>query len=213
MKKTRLITSLALIALMVSLFTMPAFAAPNLPADSDVSYWDIRGESTQTTTGNGPDDADLIPVYGYVGETTTLEDTDPEDESVEPTPVENEINVSVPIKIIWAAFESDGGTITAPNYHIRNNSLTKQVKVELTSFTADSSDDNTTVDSDLELILKSNGADINLLDFVGTPVLENALPSTTNWDFTLGGTYSGEFGATAYQPSYMMVLTFTKVGA
>jgi hypothetical protein len=211
MKKARLLMSLALIALMVGLFTMPAFAAPNLPADNDVVYWDIRGDSSQDSTGNGPDGTDLIPVYGYIGETTTLTDTDPDDPEVGPTPVENEINVSVPIKIIWAAFETDGGDITAPNYHIRNNSMTESVSIDLMSFSKNDTADNNAVDSDVTLALLEGQSTLlsDVLTLSGQPTIVTNLAVGTQWDFTLGGRYEGSF-ATAYNPSYLMYLKFYK---
>jgi hypothetical protein len=49
------------------------------------------------------------------------------------------INVSVPVKLIFAAFEPDGGVITAPDYHLTNNGET-QVKVSITGFAPDTGD-------------------------------------------------------------------------
>jgi hypothetical protein len=45
------------------------------------------------------------------------------------------IDVSVPTKLIFAAFEPDKGVITAPNYEIINNSADTPVNVSITGLT------------------------------------------------------------------------------
>ena len=123
--------------------------------------------------------------------------------------------MSVPVKIIWAAFESDAGAISAPNYKIINNSAANDVDVTLTSFSGSSTNtDNAIVDPNLVLnltgsemagnVVTGNGATATYLTI---PASKGTLNSRSEWTFSLGGMWSGGF-TTAYTPTYEMVLTF-----
>jgi hypothetical protein len=63
---------------------------------------------------------------------------------------DDEINVSVPIKLLFAAFESGEGTVTSPNYQIINNG-NSAIKVSVTGISID----------------PGNGAGLNLVDTEG----------------------------------------------
>jgi hypothetical protein len=206
----------------------PAFAAGELPDPSEIDYTEIQGDSPQDTGTHNE-----IPVYGYIGEDAELEDPDKEDPDVPPTPHPYAINVSVPTKVIWAAFEADAGDITAPAYKIYNNgkAATQSVDVELTSFTAKPGNpDNTDVDKFLSLDIESadlhDSGKIAVVTSDGTTASypastvalgttgEDELAEDDAWDFTLGGGYdhdhvSNTIGFTTPKaPSYDMVLTF-----
>ncbi|MCL2332007.1 MAG: hypothetical protein FWC54_00775 [Actinomycetia bacterium] len=190
-------TTLATMMLLSSV-AAPAFAAGGSIAPS-TSYTDIQGDSAQNA---------VIPVYGYVGEDAAITDTDPGNPATPPTVTPYEINVSVPVKIIWAAFQTGGGVVTAPNYSIKNNSANNDLDVTLTSFTARSSSANTAVDSNLVLnIVGTQMAQTDVVGYTGSTPYSAVLGKSATWNFTLGGMYSGAYGAD-YNPAYDMTLTF-----
>ena len=131
----KLIAILAVVAIAASL-TVPAFAASI--SDPTPASKLVQGDSAQETT---------VPVFGYVGEDADITGTDvPPGIIVE----KSQINVSVPVKLIWAAFESDKGAITAPTYTIKNNSEENKVAITMVSFTGTGTD-NASVESKLTL--------------------------------------------------------------
>jgi hypothetical protein len=150
-----------------------------------------------------------VTVKGYVGE-----DGDPDGGG---TITPHEINVSVPTQVMWAAFQTDAGTVTAPNYHIKNNSLTNDVEVTLLSFTAQSSADNTAVDSALTLNLTGTEMATAGIFTTGTGYTNVApygtdLVKTTQWDFSFTGNWTGTFVAgNNYNPLYTMTFKFDEV--
>lgn len=162
---------------------------------------------------NGVDGKNVIPFYGYIGEDTNIVDPDPTDPEVKP---ETQIYVEVPVKVAFAAFKSDGGTITSPEYQISNLSTNNAVKVEVENFVQ-------TDPSDLEGKLS-----LNLLTLEGSDLLDGLFPasyppakvlkdtlakksegSTDNTiDFKIGGNWSGGFNK-QIEPAFDMTLKFT----
>ncbi|MCL2332639.1 MAG: hypothetical protein FWC54_04035 [Actinomycetia bacterium] len=188
--------------LLLSSVAAPAFAAGGSITPS-TSYTDIQGDSAQDAT---------IPVYGYVGEDAVITDTDPSTPGSAPTVTPYEINVSVPVKIIWAAFQSNAPAITAPSYYIKNNSASNALDVTLSSFTARSTSANSAVDADLTLNLTGTEmAQAGIFNagsgYTNTTAYTTIFDPQAQWDFSLSGTYTGLFNA-AYNPVYDLVLTF-----
>jgi hypothetical protein len=189
-----------------------AFAVPALAGEWDnPTYTSVQGSDGTSGT---------VPVEGYVGEAVP-------DPGVPTTTYE--VNVAVPVKLMWAAFESDGGTLTAPDYRIQNYSHANDLDVTLTSFSA-TGPDNTTVDPDLTLTITADStptsspmAGTQLVTSDGTTATyyssSVAFTTTLNdadvtdgsdvWNFSLGGTWNGStFPSTALTPTYNMVFTF-----
>ncbi len=166
MKMKQLLT-LTLAGIMMAGTTLTAAASapgfnPPGQQDDDVIF-DSSTQSSETAD---------IPVYGYVGPDAVLIDPDPTDPDEKPKPtdpddVKYQINVSVPVKILWAVFESDVNTstgigeVTSPDYYIRNNSDELAVSITATSFAAKGANvDNTYVDGNWTnmLTLKSQNS-------------------------------------------------------
>ena len=151
-----------------------------------------------------------IPVYGYVGRDATATDSNPNDPNVAPEYTETGtiVSVSVPTKIIFAAFASDGGEVTAPDYMITNKSAFA-LKVTLTDFTASETDDNAAVDD--KLTLNITGAEMAKADVIGlqdnTTAYGAKLAKDSTWNFSLDGEYTGDFG-TSYMPKYSATFQF-----
>jgi hypothetical protein len=202
----KILAVLTALIMMTAVAAIPAFADVTRSIDdSNIAYKDY--------TENSPLITDNIPVYGYVGEDAEITDTDPTNPDTPPGTNAYEINVSVPVKILWAAFESDAGAVSAPDYHIKNNSRTYDLDVTLSSFLARVSAANEEVDPFLTLnitgtematagVINAGGADYDN----DTP-FATVLQKNTSWTFSLSGMYSGVF-TTAYTPSYDMVLEF-----
>ena len=174
--------------------------------------------STPTnTTTNGTDGKEVIPVYGYIGEDTTIVDPDPENPEVPP---ETEIYMQVPVKIMFAAFESDAGAISSPQYTLTNLSTANDVMVEVNNFAQRS---NPNVDLEGKLAL-------NLTDYAGVSLVSGVFPATyppakllkdvlpkkadgvtdNQLEFKVGGTWSGAFNK-ELQPAFDMTLKFSVV--
>ncbi|MDR1299852.1 MAG: hypothetical protein LBJ84_06350, partial [Oscillospiraceae bacterium] len=133
----------------------------------------------------------------------------------------SEINVSVPVKLIFAAFEADAGAVTSPAYYIKNNSDAAL------SVTVDSFDERYSAGLTLtkeppntnEIRLKLQGAGASLgigmanyledSDSIDEALctLQGAGTVGDMYHFTLGGEYNGAFG-TAKTPKYFLVLKF-----
>jgi hypothetical protein len=136
-----------------------------------------------------------------------------------------EINVSVPIKLIFAAFETDSGTITAPNYYIRNhgeadidvtvNGLTITEDAGLTLAGAPPGED-----GQIGFWLHGTGpgpplSDTGYLTEATSNVLLGTLTAADSendrWNFTLTGAYQGSFAA-AKKPVYVITFGFALSG-
>jgi hypothetical protein len=131
-----------------------------------------------------------------------------------------EINVSVPIKLIFAAFETDSGAITAPNYHIKNNGE-DDVDVTLNGLTVETADGLALVAAppgtgEINLTLQGTGTNPPLSDTgylteavtnVPLGTLTAADGAADTWNFTLTGAYNGSF-AEAKKPVYLITFSF-----
>jgi hypothetical protein len=128
------------------------------------------------------------------------------------------INVSVPVKMLFAAFESEEGKVTSPVYKIKNNNTKAGVKVTLMEFVPRDLDQLILTPAATALMLKPNEISLRLsgpaVDFGTTGFLEpqggqTAIPtpggemgtlnaatgenSSTDGSFTIDGTYMGDF--------------------
>ncbi len=188
-------------------FVLVATLAIGCALSASAATWD----PTTGTNSDKTSSPQTIPVYGYIGLGDSggvdVDGDDPENPDVTPGGG-SVINVSVPTKILWAAFSTEGSTVTSPDYHITNNSTNVDLGVTLSSFNAL----NTTA-TDLEttgtLTLDLTGG-MALADVVGHTAYEYSSTFThgATWNFAVGGSYSGTYTATAKAPTYEMVLAF-----
>jgi len=151
--------------------------------------------------------SETIPVSGYIGAN-----------ALAITP--GEIYVEVPVQLVFAAFESDAGIVTSPQYTIKNLSADTDVKVTLESFTQTNAE-SVLLDDLLSLKLLTPAYEDLLTGIYPQAepqalVLTERLPkleegSTDNeLGFCIGGTWHGAFDTEA-KPDFEMVLTFTIV--
>jgi hypothetical protein len=225
----KLLTGMLTASIIAALCAGPAFAGVfDPPGQTDAGL-------LSPTATNHP-----IPVYGYVGEDALIEDPDPADPSATPEVTTYDINIGVPVKILWAAFVSDGGDVTSPEYKIKNYSMSKAVKVSVVNVTKDTNTDNDAVDKYLNLsahFVKKDGTNLTvggntngmyaLVTGNGTTATYNTVTAliTTNiapvtqatgavdeFRFTLEGTYDTTKWPTApKQPSYKIQFKFEAV--
>lgn len=194
-----------LMATVVATTTMVSVSANSLP---EPVY-----ENKEMDTNNSKAD---VPVFGYIGPDANITDPidpiDVTDPTVPPTvtPIATDMEISLPVRLMWAAFASDGGQIVSPTYTIENKSAFA-VDVELTSFNNTTTEANVAMDEGIVISL----TDLNPLatNVVG---MTTALPLETlsaangtrpSTQFNIGGSYTGSF-RTPYLPTYSMVLTF-----
>ena len=159
------------------------------------------------------DSTDVISVYGYIGPDTETVPTDPEE------PPALEVYVEVPMKIQFAAFESDGGAVTSPRFRITNLSEQNDIKVEIESFTQ-RDDPAAELGNRLTLNLTDNtGANIITAIFPSsgtTRLLTGCLPKRTEGsddnrlEFMVNGMWIGDFTETI-QPVFDMTVVFSAV--
>jgi hypothetical protein len=221
----KLIAIVAVAVMVLSLGTVAAFAA-----DQDFPFDELKTTQSAVNVTADEDDAvgHTIPVYGYVGPLGKVKEENEGDEgNKDVSPIVTPINVSVPTKLFWAAFESDKGNITAPKYKIENGA-DYDVNVVLTSFTNanGNASDNDYVDKYLDLnlvndgsttVFGSNGTAVvkkgNVADYLGDDTDEDVtlgkLSSKSAWNFSFGGEFKGDFPDTTWTPKYTMVLTFS----
>ena len=207
--------SFILAAIFAMALTVPAFA--------DSGFEESTSQTDKSLTGNSPATAE-IPVYGYIGQNADISDSDPSNPDTAPvaTPNGSSISVTVPTKVIFAAFSENQGEISSPDYTVRNNSKTNSVTVSITSFTPETSEDNSAIDSNLDLKLEfmyDFEKEVSLLEngtALSSPVeLTKCLEQDqTDYSvfrntasFSLTGNYSGTF-ANSRTPSYDMVIRF-----
>jgi len=159
---------------------------------------------------NTDDPTTQIPVFGYIGQDADITHPEDPDGPLVINPVTTEMRVSVPVRLVWAAFASDGGEIKSPTYKIENKSAFA-VDVELTRF------ENTTTDKDDDMdeniVISLEDLNESAKDVVGMTELELLTlratgTSNSSIEFNIGGRYTGSF-AKPYQPTYRMVLTFS----
>jgi hypothetical protein len=132
-----------------------------------------------------------------------------------------EINVSVPVKLIFAAFDTDGGDVTAPVYHIKNNGK-NTASVTVDGFDEIDGDELTLTKyppgvDELRLKLEGTGASLGtgMADYLEISASINAPLCTLQssgiagdtYYFTLSGSYNGAF-STVRRPEYFLILKF-----
>ncbi len=123
-----------------------------------------------------------------------------------------QIDVSVPVKLIFAAFRSDKGAITAPSYYLQNRGQTP-VEVKLTSFTVDVSaglvlTSDPKKSDELALKLQGLGAAGDWLTPGSANKALGTIPVGNRADFTLAGRYTGGYFA-AKTPRYFVTFEFS----
>jgi|AKZA01.1.fsa_nt_gi hypothetical protein len=151
-----------------------------------------------------------VPVFGYIGPDAEILDPENPNDPLVVNPLVTDMSVSVPVRLVWAAFASDGGEITSPEYTITNNSPFA-VDVELTSFENTTPAGNQNAEADANIVISLTDLNPLATNVVGmtTPLpIQTLSAENGSTKFKIGGTYTGSF-ATAYQPTYRMVLTFS----
>ena len=190
--KTKIFAVACAAALALSIITPTVFAEETEPESS-----------VKTTT----ESVEVIPVHGYIGSDTSIE-----------TPPDSEIYVEIPVKILFAAFEKDGGNVTSPKYTIKNLSEISDIKVEVENF-EQVSDPAVDLDGKLSLKLVSlvNEDIVPGLfpaDYPPAKLLTEKLPkyveasADNKIDFLIGGEWQGEFDSKLY-PVFDMTLKFS----
>ena len=158
---------------------------------------------------------ETIPVHGYLGPDAHVTNPEPED----PEPSEDtEIYVEVPVKILFAAFESDGGIITSPKHTITNLSAISDVKVEIEQFVQRPNPD---VDLGNNLSLKLLSAsneelvpDLFPSNYTSGKILTENLSKyiegedSNKLEFMVGGTWNGSFSE-ELMPVFDMIIKFS----
>jgi len=132
------------------------------------------------------------------------------------------VSLSVPARLIFASFASDGGALSAPNYKITNySSLPVRVTLERFEGDADSLDGLTLVQktpySNNQIQLHLVGIDnFNTLYNLPNGILDNGCMGilaykdqpNSSGEFTFEGNYRGRFGEQKY-PRFEAVFTFS----
>ena len=215
--------SIVLAASLVASASVTAFASFAQPNGTNDMVLPVTPETVFETPVNR-----TIPVYGYVGPDGEIYDPDPDDPDEPPI---IRLGVSVPVKLMWAAFASDGGDITSPNYFIRNFTSTP-VNVSIRTFEVNPLGDgyeaahHTAVDSDLVLIMEGLGAGTGTASHVtvwdegqvinpsATRDIGTLAPFSTNLNdghrrtFTIGGFFDGSLDVPLTGLRYNMILRF-----
>jgi hypothetical protein len=137
----KLIAILTTMVFALAMFTVPVLAG--------VAPRDIEVKPEYRTVVSGPTTYTMetsIPIYGYVGPDALITDPDPDSKDPDKPPIVSldAISVSVPVKLIWAAFEGNTQVpkptppvdIESANYYIKNIHATNRVKVTLVDVTA-----------------------------------------------------------------------------
>jgi len=155
----------------------------------------------------------IVPVYGYLGTDTTVIVPEPDDSATE-------IYVEIPMKLLFAAFESDGGAISSPTYTITNLSTANDVRVEIESF-AQRNEADVPLEGQLSLkLVTEEGEDLVTGLFPSEGLLNEALAERlarqgeetedSQLLFMVGGTWDGPLDR-ELQPVFDMTLRFTGV--
>jgi len=200
--------SIVLAASFLLCLSVPAFAEFK-PTDGTNNTIDVPAAAEDHT----------VPMYGYVGPDALIIDDPPDDPDAPPTVI---LGVSIPVKLLWAAFESDGGDITSPNYFIQNNSEF-DVKITVKSLAiAASNADHTAVDNKLILTFKgfsdTTFSDVDVWKGSargGTGAIVGEvikLAETEKRPFTVGGSVTADLldGEVYQNLKYNLVLTIEK---
>ena len=184
------ILSLSLILCMM--FTLSSVAL----AEGEVDYSPTTAES------------EVIPIFGHVGPDATIIDPEPA----------TEIYVEVPIRIVFAAFESDAGVVSSPKYTITNLSEISELKVDIDNFRQKNSG-SVPLNENLALKLVTYEGDDLLTDlfpstYPPSKLLKERLSKVTDGPddnkihFMIGGFWSGTF-EDEIKPIFDMTLKFS----
>lgn len=185
-----------------------------LEGENQIGYKGIEVDETDGTQTN-------VPVFGYIGPATDITDPNPGpgDEPGDPgdnvdPPVYNLVQVVVPVKLMWAAFDDNDNEVASPEYKIQNRSF-KKIDVSLVSFTPRAGDASATGVADKltlnispignTVFQKSNVINTSAVTF-GTALNEIGENGDT-WNFEITGTYTGSYNAIK-APQYDMTLRF-----
>ena len=151
-------------------------------------------------------ESDVIPIFGHIGSDSAVIDPEPE------------IYVEVPLRLVFAAFESEAGVISSPRYTITNLSAISDVKIEIESLTQ-TNDATVPLNDNLSLEFLTHENEVLLPDLFPSDYLspklfqENLPKATADSDdnklyFMLGGFWSGAFDQDL-QPSFDMTVKFS----
>jgi hypothetical protein len=130
------------------------------------------------------------------------------------------LNVTVPVKMIFAAFASDDGEIVSPEYSITVDAAFP-VKVSLAAFNKENQDaeeldlisDVPTSEDELRLKFVDTEEDSPIMDWIASGTQADGDMGTLNLDdpsvsFKITGKYGGPFTDTAKTPKYAAVFKF-----
>jgi|GEM_PF-1292983 len=173
-----------------------------------------EGEAADKINTSG---SEVIPVHGHVGPHAVIIPPDPDDPDGPPL-TDTEIYVEVPVRILFVAFDSDGGAVTSPRYKITNLSETSDVKVEIADFTQRNAPD-AELDNQLSLrlVTLANEAlvsDLFPADYSSAKLVKENLPKSADGssdnvlDFMIGGAWSGSFDK-EIKPIFDMTVKFS----
>ena len=165
--------------------------------------------SEQTVT----EETGIVPVHGYLGTDATVIVPEPEESATE-------IYVEMPMRLLFAAFERDGGVVSSPTYVITNLSAANDVRVELESF-VQRNEAEVPLEGQLSLkLVTEEGEDLVTGLFPSEGLLNEALAERlarqgeetedSQLLFMVGGTWDGPLDR-ELQPVFDMTLRFTGV--
>jgi len=189
-QKKSIWASVLVVCMMLSLFT--AVLAEDTPEPTD-----------KTTTAG----MEVIPVHGYVGAHTDV------------VPPSAEIYVEVPVKILFAAFDSDDGAVTSPRFKITNLSSKTDIAVEIEDFEQRYDSDAilndrlslklVTLDNEdlVSELFPSSYASAKLMTANLSKFVEGSGGNVL--DFMVGGTWSGGFDE-EIKPMFDMTVKFSE---
>lgn len=193
-----------------------------LPDVSDGTLIPLTKVTDFTDSGFSYELTGLTAGQTYYVKTTVTNAAGTTESTVKPFQTLPLLEISVPVKLMFASFASGGGDVISPDYEITNRSLLP-VKVSLTEFHTDTLDGLSLVqtapssDGQLQLSLMggTNFATVNGLPngtlaggYMGELGVKDS--ATATGQFTVGGRYQGSFAAPK-EPRFHAVFTFALV--
>ena len=168
----------------------------------------LSAEEPEPTDKITTSETEVIPVYGYIGPLSPIIPTDPE----------TEIYVEVPIKIMFAAFDTQEGAVSSPVFKITNLSEKTDIKVEIADFSQqiepainlnDSLSLKLVTPAKTDLVSELFPADYSTAKVMTDKLVKNTEDAGDNvLSFTIDGTWSGSFNE-EIQPVFDMTLKFS----
>ena len=172
----------------------------------------LANEEPEPSDKTTESSSEIIPIHGYVGPFSEVVTPDPDPDRV------TEIYVSVPVKIIFAAFDIDNGEISSPVYKITNLSKTTDLKIEIESFTQNNDEDAPlNGQMNLKLVNQENEdlvAELFPSDYTNKKLMTDMLPKNVDsenhhiFNFMIGGRWDGDFD-TKVSPIFDMTIKFS----